>query len=219
MTQRKRWIKGGGRRRWSLLLLGTIVALTLALQGCGNKNEEGAASSAAASSPSAAASTATSSTAAASSQAASTASAEPERHVPEVINYGYIGLNDQNQTTGAEGWGFYKGIIQEELKKYGVKEVKLAGFPNGPDQTESLISGRLDFGSLGDTPAIIARAGGREDASHRAAFYPYDRLPHCQEGRPQDFAGSEGQDDRHPEGFLHAPLRRRAAQGCGRYGL
>lgn len=161
MTQRKRWIKGGGRRRWSLLLLTAVAAVMLALQGCGNKSEEGGASSAAASpSTSAAASAESAKTASASPEAASAASVEPERHVPEVVNYGYIGLNDQNQTTGAEGWGFYKGIIQEELKKYGVKEVKLAGFPNGPDQTESLISGRLDFGSLGDTPAIIARAGG-----------------------------------------------------------
>lgn len=162
MKQRQRWIKGGSRRRWSLALLVTILALMLALQGCGNKNEEGSASSAASttSAVSSSAPAESAKAAAASPEAASAASAEPERHVPEVLNYGYIGLNDQNQATGAEGWGFYKGIIQEELKKYGVKEVKLAGFPNGPDQTESLISGRLDFGSLGDTPAIIARAGG-----------------------------------------------------------
>lgn len=149
MEQRQRKIRGAGSRRWTFAVLAAIVALMLALQGCGNNNDEGGASAAGASSSAPAASP---------SGAASVE--EPERNVPEVINYGYIGLNDQNQTTGAEGWGFYKGIIQEELKKYGVKEVKLAGFPNGPDQTESLISGRLDFGSLGDTPAIIARAGG-----------------------------------------------------------
>lgn len=80
--------------------------------------------------------------------------------VPSVITYGYIGLNDLNLPTGAEGWGFYKGIIQEELKTYGVTEVKLVGFPNGPDQSESLISGRIDFGTLGDTPAILARSTG-----------------------------------------------------------
>ena len=80
--------------------------------------------------------------------------------VPSVITYGYIGLNDLNLPTGAEGWGFHTGIIQEELKKYGVTEVKLVGFPNGPDQSESLISGRIDFGTLGDTPAILARSSG-----------------------------------------------------------
>lgn len=80
--------------------------------------------------------------------------------VPPVLNYGYIGTNKLNFPSSVEGWGLYKGIIQEELKKYGITEVKLTGFPNGPDQTESLISGRLDFGSLGDTPAILARATG-----------------------------------------------------------
>ncbi|MGO4108466.1 ABC transporter substrate-binding protein [Paenibacillus sp. YAF4_2] len=88
------------------------------------------------------------------------AAADTNSKVPSVLNYGYIGSNDKNLPGGAEGWGFYKGIIQEELKKYGIEEVKLTGFPNGPDQTESLISGRLDFGGLGDTPAIIAHGSG-----------------------------------------------------------
>ena len=81
-------------------------------------------------------------------------------HVPSALTYGYIGVNDLNQPTGAVGWGVHTGIIQEELKKYGIAEVKLVGFPNGPDQSESLISGRIDFGSLGDTPAILARSAG-----------------------------------------------------------
>ncbi|MFH5181625.1 hypothetical protein ACHHV8_02735 [Paenibacillus sp. TAB 01] len=88
--------------------------------------------------------------------AGGSAAAQP----PSVLNYGYIGTNKLNFPGGAEGWGFYKGIIQEEFKKYGITEVKLTGFPNGPDQSESLISGRLDFGSLGDTPALLARSNG-----------------------------------------------------------
>ncbi|PRX65711.1 sulfonate transport system substrate-binding protein [Cohnella sp. SGD-V74] len=129
-----------GKRGWTGALLAGVIALALVIQGCGAKEEKQA------SAPSAG--------------GASASSGEPARNVPEVLNYGYIGLNDKNHAPGAEGWGLYKGIIQEELKKYGIKEVKLTGFPNGPDQTESLISGRLDIGSLGDTPAIIARAGG-----------------------------------------------------------
>ncbi|SDD58064.1 NitT/TauT family transport system substrate-binding protein [Paenibacillus sp. UNCCL117] len=80
--------------------------------------------------------------------------------VPAALNYGYIGTSKLNFPGGAEGWGFYKGIIQEELKKHGITEVKLTAFPNGPDLSESLISGRLDFGSLGDTPAILAKSTG-----------------------------------------------------------
>ncbi|GIO14907.1 hypothetical protein J19TS2_44620 [Cohnella xylanilytica] len=149
-----------GARGWAFVLLAGVIAFMLVLQGCGNK-EEGNASPSDSESASQAAGKSPSAPASDSGDATPSGSAEePARDVPEVLNYGYIGLNDKNQSTGAEGWGLYKGIIQEELKKYGVKEVKLTGFPNGPDQTESLISGRLDIGSLGDTPAIIARAGG-----------------------------------------------------------
>lgn len=88
------------------------------------------------------------------------ATAGSQADIPTTLTYGYIGTNKQNLPPSAEGWGFHKGIIQEELKKYGITEVKLVGFPNGPDQSESLISGRIDFGSLGDTPAILARSTG-----------------------------------------------------------
>lgn len=124
---------------WTTLLL----LLTLAASACGSGAPGG--------------SKAASGTGVSASPAAS---GEVKRNVPAVLNYGYIGVNSLNMTSGAEGWGFYKGIIQEELKKYGITEVKLVGFPNGPDQSESLISGRLDVGSLGDTPAILARSTG-----------------------------------------------------------
>nr|WP_255807500.1 ABC transporter substrate-binding protein [Cohnella mopanensis] len=80
--------------------------------------------------------------------------------VPTVLNFGYIGSNTLNLPTGAEGWGLHKGIIQEELKKHGIEQINTFGFPNGPDQSEALISGRLNAGVIGDTPAIIAYSGG-----------------------------------------------------------
>lgn len=80
--------------------------------------------------------------------------------VPQVLNYGYIGTHAKNFPANAEGWGFHKGIIQAELKKHGIETVHLTAFPNGPDLSESLISGRLDAGSLGDTPAILSRSTG-----------------------------------------------------------
>lgn len=83
-----------------------------------------------------------------------------KKGAPTVLNYGYIGLNDLNLPSGAAGWGFHKGIIQEELKKHGITKVNLTAFPNGPDLNESLISGRLNVGSLGDTPAILAKSSG-----------------------------------------------------------
>jgi len=123
------------------ILLTVFIVLALVLQGCGaegkgsNEQNSGAANT--------------------------TANVESSTsNIPKVLNYGFIGSNELNLPGGAEGWGLYKGIIQEELKKHGIEEIVLTGFPNGPDQTESLISGRIDFGSLGDTPAIIAYASG-----------------------------------------------------------
>lgn len=134
------WSKGG-----RLTLIAGVVMIMLVLQACGNNTGSGNSGTAANG---------------AGTNTAEAAGSEAESKVPAVLNFGYIGSNKLNVPGGAEGWGLYKGIIQEELKQYGITEVKLTGFPNGPDQTESLISGRLDFGSLGDTPAIIAYASG-----------------------------------------------------------
>jgi sulfonate transport system substrate-binding protein len=136
--------QGGRKKRIRLALLASVVMVMLVLQACGNNAASGNGSS----------------SAAGGGNTAEAAGSETTSNAPAVLNFGYIGSNKLNLPGGAEGWGFYKGIIQEELKKYGITEVKLTGFPNGPDQTESLISGRLDFGSLGDTPAIIAYASG-----------------------------------------------------------
>lgn len=134
--------QGGWAKRGRLAFTAGVVMVMLVLQACGNNaNSAGNSKSAA-------------------GNTAGAAGAEAAGNVPAVLNFGFIGSNKLNLPGGAEGWGLYKGIIQEELRKYGITEVKLTGFPNGPDQTESLISGRLDFGSLGDTPAIIAYASG-----------------------------------------------------------
>ncbi|WP_310830302.1 ABC transporter substrate-binding protein [Paenibacillus pedocola] len=140
-----REIQGGRKKGIRLALLASVVMIMLVLQACGNNGGSGNGASSAAGG---------------SNNTAEAAGSEAASNVPAVLNFGFIGSNKLNLPGGAEGWGLYKGIIQEELKKYGITEVKLTGFPNGPDQTESLISGRLDFGSLGDTPAIIAYASG-----------------------------------------------------------
>lgn len=136
-----REIQGKRSKRIRFALLTTIMMVMLVLQACGNNAGGNGASASGGSST-------------------EKSGGKAESNVPAVLNFGFIGSNKLNVPGGAEGWGFYKGIIQEELKKYGITEVKLTGFPNGPDQTESLISGRLDIGSLGDTPAIIAYASG-----------------------------------------------------------
>ncbi len=132
--------KAGKYLRHTSWIVLAIIAL-IVVQACGKKDNNKDAVAAAAP-----------------SEAAESASTHAD--VPKKLVYGYIGTNKLNLPGGAEGWGLYKGIFQEELKKYGVEEIETVGFPNGPDQTEALISGRLDFGSLGDTPAILARSSG-----------------------------------------------------------
>ncbi|MFD1775256.1 ABC transporter substrate-binding protein [Paenibacillus rhizophilus] len=143
MAKGYREIQGGAARGLRFVLIASVVMVMLVISACGSSGNSGSK---------AAEGTDT-------AEAASSGNAA-KSSVPAVLNYGFIGANKLNLPSGAEGWGFYKGIIQEELKKHGITEVKLTSFPNGPDQTESLISGRLDFGTLGDTPAIIAYAGG-----------------------------------------------------------
>ncbi|GAB6988795.1 ABC transporter substrate-binding protein [Paenibacillus pini] len=126
--------RGRNNRARTVLFVSVMMLVILVLQACGNN--DGAAKSGAKN------------------------TAEAAGNIPAVLNFGFVGSNKLNVPAGAEGWGFYKGIIQEELKKHGITEVKLTSFPNGPDQTESLISGRLDVGTLGDTPAIISYASG-----------------------------------------------------------
>lgn len=130
---------GRGLIRAPLTALLLLLTLALALAGCADSGGGSSADG---------------------QKAAAAGAGNAGGQIPAALNYGYIGTSSLNLPGGAEGWGFYKGIIQEELKKYGITEVKLTGFPNGPDQTESLVSGRLDFGTLGDTPAIIAYASG-----------------------------------------------------------
>ncbi|TBL75400.1 transporter substrate-binding domain-containing protein [Paenibacillus thalictri] len=127
-----------------------LLAVVLLIQACGLKAGERTVSAGNAAKPETGAAAAKDGTAASGGKGT----------VPAVLNYGYIGTSKLNFPGGAEGWGLYKGIIQEELKKYGITEVKLTAFPNGPDLSESLISGRLDFGSLGDTPAMLSRSTG-----------------------------------------------------------
>lgn len=139
MNRSNREITGRWRRR-RLALIAGVLAVMMVLQACGNNAGSGSSGSG--------------------TDTAEAAGSGTASQAPAVLNFGYIGTNKLNVPGGAEGWGLYKGIIQEELKAYGITDVKRTGFPNGPDQTESLISGRLDFGSLGDTPAIIAYASG-----------------------------------------------------------
>lgn len=61
---------------------------------------------------------------------------------------------------GPEGWARKTGLLERELSRVGVSEVRFLGFPNGPDVNEAIAGGAIDLGLYGDTPALIGRAAG-----------------------------------------------------------
>ncbi|MDT4928238.1 MAG: sulfonate transport system substrate-binding protein [Pseudonocardiales bacterium] len=61
---------------------------------------------------------------------------------------------------GPEGWAEHTGILGPGLKAAGVKAVKFIPFKNGPDLSAAISGGSLDLATLGDTPALTAKAGG-----------------------------------------------------------
>ncbi|WP_020618034.1 ABC transporter substrate-binding protein [Paenibacillus daejeonensis] len=132
-----------------ILSLSLLLVLMLVLQACGGGSQ-----------PPAAGSESRSGSNSSGSHTEQTASEEtgstPQASVDTLV-YGFVGTN---QPGAIEGWGFHTGIIQEELKPYGINNVELVPFQTGPDLNESVISGRIDVGNSGDTPALLARSTG-----------------------------------------------------------
>ncbi|MBO3462568.1 ABC transporter substrate-binding protein [Aetokthonos hydrillicola Thurmond2011] len=90
--------------------------------------------------------------------------AESNRNPPEVktstLRLGIISSKSAKLPTGPIGWAMHQGKLLPELQKLGIKEVQTFSFPNGPNLNEALVTGELDMGIYGDTPAIVARANG-----------------------------------------------------------
>ncbi|MDP9898739.1 ABC transporter substrate-binding protein [Variovorax ginsengisoli] len=77
-----------------------------------------------------------------------------------VLRLGYIGPG--KRPAAATGWALRQGQLLRELAPLGFKEIVTRNFPNGPDLNEAFLSGALDVGIYGDTPAIVARSRGLE---------------------------------------------------------
>lgn len=78
----------------------------------------------------------------------------------QVLRLGYIGPG--KKPANATGWALRQGHLLRELAPFGFKEVTTRNFPNGPDLNEAFLSGVLDVGIYGDTPAVVARSRGLE---------------------------------------------------------
>jgi sulfonate transport system substrate-binding protein len=78
----------------------------------------------------------------------------------KTLRLGYIGPG--KKPANATGWALRQGYLQRALAPLGFNEVTTRNFPNGPDLNEAFVSGALDVGIYGDTPAIVARSRGLE---------------------------------------------------------
>ena len=61
---------------------------------------------------------------------------------------------------GVFGWGQKTGIVPKALRKVGVSSIQYTAFANGPNLNAALQSGSIDIASMGDLPALEARAQG-----------------------------------------------------------
>lgn len=75
------------------------------------------------------------------------------------LRFGYVG-GDTEFPPDEFGWGLSTGLVQNTLAEHGIDSVEWTGFGTGPDLNESVLAGRIDVTSSGDTPALTARSAG-----------------------------------------------------------
>lgn len=86
----------------------------------------------------------------------------PKGSVPSntsTLRLGFISSTNK-VPIGPTGWAIHQGILKPELQKAGISDVRMVGFPNGPDLNEALVAGQVDLGIYGDAPALVAKAKG-----------------------------------------------------------
>ncbi|WP_242051236.1 ABC transporter substrate-binding protein [Nostoc spongiaeforme] len=91
--------------------------------------------------------------------ASSNTDANSTKAKTQVLRVGFIS-SESKLPIGPEGWALQKGKLTPALKSLGVTEVKFIPFVGGPALNEALVSGQLDMGLYGDTPALVGRAAG-----------------------------------------------------------
>ena len=104
--------------------------------------------------------TACSSTANISQTTTNTPTPTEAKPTTETLRLGFISSSKNKFPTGPAGWAIHQNKFLPELQKVGIKDVKTIAFPNGPNLNEALVSGQIDVGIYGDTPALIAKANG-----------------------------------------------------------
>lgn len=74
------------------------------------------------------------------------------------LRYGFIGPG--KRPASGSGWALAQGHLLRELAPLGIGDITTHVFPNGPDLNEAFLSGAVDVGVYGDTPAVVARSRG-----------------------------------------------------------
>lgn len=94
---------------------------------------------------------------------------------------------------GPEGWAQHDGTLVPGLKAAGVKSVTFVPFKNGPDLTAAISGGSLDLATLGDTPALTAKANGLGIRLVNQATVGQDTWLFGKKGGPTSVAQLQGQ--------------------------
>lgn len=132
-----------------IIVMALIAAFALALAGCSASPAVSASAGSAA--PASSASAAASTAAASESASASTAASAAASGAGVVIRYGYQPGHAQIVVAQQQG------LLDKEFGKDGIK-FELSKFASGPALISAITGGSLDFGQVGDQPAIQAKA-------------------------------------------------------------
>lgn len=95
--------------------------------------------------------------------------------------------------TGPEGWADHTGILLPGLKSAGITAVKWIPFKNGPDLTAAMQGGSVDLATLGDTPALTAKATGVPMRLVNQSAVGQDAEVFAKKGGPTTLEGLKGQ--------------------------
>ncbi len=185
------------RKHWTLTALLLTSVFAWALSGCGTSGSKQPAAG----------------DAAAPAQGAGQTS-EAKTTLEPKLRIGYISPNNKGTITGVEGWAQKKKATwNPNSKKYGVTDVSVKSFPNGPNLNEALASGALDVGIYGDTPAINARAVGLKTKLINITQSGMNAWLVAKADGPQKVEDLKGKKNRYSRWLLHEPLPERIAAG------
>lgn len=76
----------------------------------------------------------------------------------KTLRFGVIG--PARAPAAPTGYALARGHLLRELAPFGFTDIRYDIFLNGPDLNEAFLSGVLDVGIYGDTPAVVARSQG-----------------------------------------------------------